>query len=100
MLFFQKTFIFNVKRFAVTGPLIVWVSFLWTDLDKLQVGERPDVEVGDILLQREAVVELAAAAADGERVGPVRSAQRARSVQAAEVGRRAKLCKQPENNNF
>lgn len=57
------------------------------DLDKLQVGEGSDVEVGCVLLRGDAVVELAVAAADGERLGPVGSAQGGCSVQAAEVGR-------------
>lgn len=66
---------------------------LITNLDKLQVGESSDVEVGRVLLQGDAVVELAVAAADGERLRPVGPAQGGRAVQPAEVGRRTKLCK-------
>lgn len=61
-------------------------------LDELQVGERSDVEVGRVLLRRDAVVELAVAAADGKRLGAVGSAQRGCPVQPAEVGWRTKLC--------
>lgn len=61
-------------------------------LDVLQVGEGPHVEVGRVLLRRHAAVELAVAAADGQRVRPVGAAQGGRAVQPAEVGRRAELC--------
>lgn len=64
-----------------------------TNLDKLQVCERSDVEVGRVLLRWEAAVELAVAAADGERLRAVRSAQRGCAVQPADVGRRTELCK-------
>lgn len=67
------------------------INFL-THLDELQVCEGPDVEVGRVLLRRDAAVELAVAAADGQRLGAVGAAQRRRAVQAAEVGRRAELC--------
>lgn len=56
-------------------------------LDKLQVAESPDVEVRRVLLQSVAVVELGAAPAEGERICPVGSAQRGRSVHQDEVGR-------------
>lgn len=64
-----------------------------TNLNKLQVTEGSNVEVWCVLMCRDAVVQLAVAATDGQRLsGPVRSAQRCRSVQPAEVGRRTKLC--------
>lgn len=69
-----------------------------THLDELQVCERPDVEVGCVLLYWQAAVELAVAAADGERLRPVGSAQRRRAVQPAEVRRRTKLCKHAQRH--
>lgn len=63
-----------------------------TNLDELQVAEGSNVEVWSVLMSGDAVVELAVAAADGEGLGAVCSAQRCRSVQPAEVGWRAKFC--------
>lgn len=57
-----------------------------TNLDELQVGESSDIEVRCVLLHGDAVVELAVAPTDGERLRPVGSAQRGGAVQSAEVG--------------
>lgn len=47
--------------FTVPSMKIITIK---TNLDKLQVGESSDVEVGCVLLRGDAVVELAVAAAD------------------------------------
>lgn len=75
-----------------TDPLDPWGGPLRTNLNELQVAEGPDVEVWRVLLRGDAAVELAVAAADRERLGPVSSAQGRRSVQPTEVRRRTKLC--------
>lgn len=69
------------------GVLFSFTIKCITNFDKLQVAQGSNVEVGCVLVSRDAVVELAVAAANGERLGPVRSAQRRCSVQPAEVGR-------------
>lgn len=57
------------------------------DLDKLQVGEGSDIKVRDVLQRRGAVVELAVAAADRQRLCPVCAAERGRTVQPTDVRR-------------
>lgn len=58
-----------------------------TNLDNLEVRKSSDVEVGCVLLQSVAVVELGVAPVDGERVRPVGATQRGRAAHQDEMGR-------------
>lgn len=59
-------------------------------LDKLQVGQRSHVEVGDVLRRGDAV-QLVVAAADRLRLRAICAAEGGGAIEAAEMGGRAKL---------